>query len=403
MNSSLSRRWLLGCQVLLGAGVVAFVTALAAGQGQRAWQAYLLNFLFWTGIAQCGVVFSAAYRITRGGWSDAFRRMGESLSFFLPVSFALFLVLMLFGASSVFPWTHEPYPGRERWLTVPAVALRDSAVFLVVFGLSLAYVFFSERTAARTALSLGMLRRSRVVAFWTRGAATTENALRSEARARALAPALVVAFVVGFSLVAFDLVMSLERGWSNTMLGCYFAVGSFYAMLALLALAAALFRRNWGLETHLKPDQVHDLGRLLFGFCLLTGGLFWAQWLVFWYGNLPEEIAWVIPRFYRMPFGPLGWVAAYGAFLVPMVLLLSKSLKRRPRALMAVAAWILLALWLERYLWIVPSGWRGGGAPFVIEALVSAGFLGGFLWGWLKHLERFPISALAGLPPPRIH
>ncbi|MBZ5586308.1 MAG: hypothetical protein LAQ30_29800, partial [Acidobacteriia bacterium] len=269
MNESSPKRWLWICRILLGIGAVAFLAALIAGQAQRAWQAYLLNFLFWTGIATSGVVFSAAYRITKGGWSDAFRRMGESLSFFLPVSFVLFLVLMLFGASSVFPWAREPYPGRERWLTVPAVALRDSAVFLIVFGLSFAYVFFSQRTAARTARALGMLRRSRIVDFWLRGAATPEDALRSEDRARTLAPALVIAFAVGFSLVAFDLVMPLERDWSNTMLGWYFFVGSFYAMLAALAVATALFRGRWGLETHIKPDQVHDLGRLLFGFCLL--------------------------------------------------------------------------------------------------------------------------------------
>ena len=403
MNESLPKRWLWICRILLGVGVAAFVVALAAGQAQRAWQAYLLNFLFWTGIAQCGVAFSAAYRITKGGWSDAYRRMGESLSFFLPISFALFLLLMLFGASSVFPWVREPYPGRERWLTVPAVALRDSAVFLAVSGLSLAYVFFSQRTAARTALSLGMLRRSRVVDMWTRGAATDVDARRADERAGALAPALVIAFAVGFSLVAFDLVMPLERDWSNTMLGWYFAVGSFYAMLAVLAVATALFRKHWGLQTHIKTSQVHDLGRLLFGFCLLTGGLFWAQWLVFWYGNLPEEIAWVIPRFYRMPFGPMGWIAAYGAFLVPLVLLLSKSLKSRPQALMAVAAWILAMIWLERYLWVVPAVWRGEGAPLLIEALITAGFLGGFLWGWLKHVERFPIAALANLPEPRGH
>lgn len=401
--TEIPKRWILACQTMLGIGLAAFAVSLAMGQGERAWQAYLLNFVFWTGIAQCGVIFSAGYRITKGQWSDALRRMGESLYFFLPVSFGLFLILMVFGASDIFPWSRQPYPGREKWLTVPAVTARDSLALLVVFGLSLAYIFFSQRSAVHTAFSMGMIRRSRVVDRWLAGAGTPEDARRCEDRSCTLAPVLVIAFALGFSLLAFDLVMSLDPVWYNTLFGWYYYVGSFYAMLAVLVIASALFRGHWGLDVHLRPEQTHDLGRLLFGICLLTGGFFWAQWLVFWYGNLPEEIAWVIPRFYRFPFAPAGWLMTYGAFIVPLVVLLSKPLKRNPKGLMAIAVWILAMIWLERYLWIVPAVWTGKGAPVVIELLISIGFLGGFAWGWLRHNQRFPIAALASLPAPRQH
>jgi hypothetical protein len=94
MNST--RTTLRVCQFLLVLGAAAFAASLAMGQSERAWQAFLLNFLFWTGIAQCGVVFAAAYQVSKGGWSDAFRRMGESLGFFLPVSLVLFVPMMVF-------------------------------------------------------------------------------------------------------------------------------------------------------------------------------------------------------------------------------------------------------------------------------------------------------------------
>ena len=344
-------------QGMLVVGAVTFLVALAAGQSQRAWQAYLLNFLLWTGVAQCGVVFSAAYQVTKGQWSDTLRRLGESLWFFLPVSLALFLIMMLFGASSIFPWASHPIEGKQLWLSVPFVTARDLAVFLVVSGLSVAYVHCRQE------------------------------------RTRVLAPVLLIAFGLGYSLIGFDLVMSLDPHWSSTLFGWYFFVSSFYSMLAWLAIAAVLFRKAWGLEQHLDADQSHDLGRLLFGFCLLTGGFFWAQWLVFWYGNLPEEIGYVLRRYYEMPFAPLAWVMTYGAFLVPLVVLLSKSLKRRPRQLAAVAVWIFAMLWLERYLWIVPSIWKGQGAPLLIELLVTAGFLGGFGWGWMSHNRRYPVTS----------
>jgi hypothetical protein len=81
-------------------------------------------------------------------------------------------------------------------------------------------------------------------------------------------------------------------------------------------------------------------------------------------------------------------------FIVPLIILLSRDLKRKPKRLMAMAIWILAMLWLERYLWVVPSVWHGGGAPLAIELLVTAGFLGGFGWGWMAHIRR--IAVLGG-------
>ena len=361
------------CQALLAVGVATFAAALATGNATRAWQAYLLNLLFWMGVAECGVVFSAAYQLTRGRWSDPLRRMAESLWFFLPVAVALFVVLMLFGAKSVFWWAAGPAGEKAHWLNLPFVTARGLLVFTVVFGPSIAYVYYSQRPTL------------------------------DRGRTRVLAPLVVIAFGIGFSLVGFDLVMSLDPHWYSTLFGWYFFVGAFYTLLAWLAVASALFRQPWGLEQHLDEHQNHDLGKLLFGFCLLTGGFLWAQWLVFWYGNLPEEIHYVIRRYYEMPFAPAAWVMTYGGFFVPLVVLLSKAVKRKPALLATIGVWILIMMWLERYVWIVPAAWKGEGAPWVMEVLITVGFLGGFVWMWIIHNRRFPLAALATPPDRRGH
>jgi hypothetical protein len=396
-QTGVPKSWERACQAMLVAGAVAFAAALLTGNGPRAWHSYLLNFLFWTGIAQCGVIFSAGYRITKGGWSDALRRMGESMAFFLPVSAVLFIVLMAFGAE-VFPWSEKPYPGLEGWLNVPAVLARGLAVMAAVFGLSLLYVYHSQRPAIRAAHAAGMLRPGRLLDRFLGGPAADD-----EARTTNLAPAVVLAFALGFTLIGFDMVMSLDSHAHNTMFGWYFYVGAFYSMLAFMALSVAIFRRPWGLERHLTADQSHDLGKLLFGICLLTGGFLWAQWLVFWYGNLPHEVEYVRHRYYEFPFAPYAWTMTYGGFIVPLVVLLSKPLKRNPRRLAWIALWIMAMMWLERYVWIVPAVWHGDSAPLAIELLVTAGFAGGFAWGWIVHNRRFPIAALAALPQARRH
>lgn len=372
MNAS-EKKIVRVCQALLAVGLAAFAAALATGAAQRAWQAYLLNLLFWTGVAECGVVFAAAYQLTRGQWSDALRRMAESLWFFLPVAVALFVALMLFGAKSVFWWAAAGGGEKAHWLNVPFVTARVLAVFAVVFGLSIAYVYYSQRPAL------------------------------DRGHTRVLAPLVVIAFGVGFSLVGFDLIMSLDPHWYSTLFGWYFFVGSFYTLLAWLAVSACLFRKAWGLERHLDADQSHDLGKLLFGFCLLTGGFLWAQWLVFWYGNLPDEVRYVIRRYYEMPYAPAAWLMTYGGFLVPLVVLLSKKVKRNATLLAGMGVWILAMMWLERYVWIVPSVWKGESAPWVFEVLITAGFAGGFVWGWTGHNRRMPVAELATPPASGAH
>jgi len=358
-------------QLLTLAGVAAFVAALATGQAQRAWEALLLNWMFFTGIAQSGVAFAAAYTVCKGRWGDAYRRLGESMCFFLPISFALLVVFLLFGAARVFPWVAHPIAAKQLWLNLPFLAARDIFACAALFGLSFFFVYDSQRCGGR--------------------------------RTAFLAPVLLIGHGLVFTLLAFDLVMSLDPHWYSTLFGWYSFVCAFYATLAALVVASVVCRGVWGLERFIGPDESHDLGRLLFGFCLLSGGLFWAQWLVFWYGNLPEEIAYVIRRYYEMPFAPCAWVMTYGGFLVPLVILLSKSLKRQPGRLMWVGVWILIMMWLERYVWIVPAVSHGPGAPIVIETLIGLGFAGAFLRCWILHNRRYPIAGVTELPAHREH
>ncbi len=358
-------------QVLTLAGAAAFLAALLTGHPQRAWQALLLNWVYFTGLAQSGVAFAAAYTVCRGRWGDAYRRLGESMSFFLPISFVLLAVFLLFGASHVFPWIAHPAESKRLWLNMPFLAARDLVACAVLFALSLFYVHDSQRCGGR--------------------------------RSAQLAPLLLILHGLVFTLLAFDLVMSLDTHWYSTLFGWYSFVCAFYSMLAALAISGAWLRRAWGIESFIGPGQSHDLGRLLFGFCLLSGGLFWAQWLVFWYGNLPEEIAYVIRRYYEMPFAPYAWVMTYGGFVLPLVVLLSKSLKRRPALLAWGGVWILAMMWLERYVWVVPAVSHEPAAPIAVEALTGIGFAGAFLWGWLLHNRRQPVRSLMELPPQPEH
>src|SRR5437870_12524916 len=111
------------------------------------------------------------------------------------------------------------------------------------------------------------------------------------------AASLIVAFAFGHSLLAFDLMMALAHKWVSNLFGAFYFMGSFLAALMALAVGAVLLRRAMSLGDLISLRQLHDLGKLCVGFTVFWGYLMWAQFLVIWYGNLPEETYFI---FYRL-------------------------------------------------------------------------------------------------------
>jgi hypothetical protein len=198
------------------------------------------------------------------------------------------------------------------------------------------------------------------------------------------------------SLIGFDLVMSLDPHWYSTLFGAYYFVGSFYTALAALIILALVVRKNLGLEAVIQDQQFHDLGKLLLAFCLVTGDFFYSQFLVIWYGNLPEETRYVILRVNQAPWSGLAWGVLITCFALPFVVLLSRKIKMKPVAMLVLSSIILVGMWFERFLLVVPSLWKEGEIPFgFLEIFITAGFLGMMVLSVLWFLRVFPALPVA--------
>lgn len=396
-------RWItggLGLLVVVGMGV--FLLGATGRDPLRAWQAYLVNFLFWSGIAQAGLVFASIQEMTGARWGHPIRRIAEAMAAFLPISFLLFLALF-FGRGTIFPWVRNPIPQKQAWLNVPFLFTRDAVALLLLGGISVVYLYFTLRPdvpmgegyGPRWARPLyGVLRM-----VWRGRAAELDRSRRVLA---VLSPILAIVYCLGLTLIAFDLVMSLDPSWSSTLFGAYYFIGNLYVGLACLALLAAAARRLFRLEALITPGQFHDLGKLLFAFCMLTGDFFWSQFLVIWYGNLPEETGFILVRARQLPWAPLSWTVLLVCFLGAFLVLLSRRLKEHPAGLSAVATCILLGMWLERFLLVVPSLWREASLPLGIpEFLITVGFAALFLLTLLAFARAFPfLPAVTGSENP---
>ena len=380
---------------LAAAGAGAFLYGLLLGDALRAWQALLVNVLFFAGLAQAGIVLSALLQLTAARWSRPLKRAVEATAAFLPAALLL-VVVLLAGAGSWAPWIDHPPDGKAAWLNLPFFAARELAAFLLLGGLSAAYVYHSVRP------DIGLLHESgmrpatgfalRLIAGWRGIEVERERGQRAQDR---LAVALLIAYVPLFSLVAFDFVMALDAHWFSALLGGYFLTGNLTAGAALLALVAAAGRVPLGLDGRVGPRQLHDAGKLLFGFSILWAYMLWSQYLVIWYGDLPEEARFIHDRMHGA-WAPLAWTVLAAVFAVPFVLLLSRKLKLRPAALGAVAGLVLAGVWLERFLLVAPSLWRGAGLPLGLpELLVTAGAASLFVLCCVGFLGQVPVLPLS--------
>ena len=365
--------------VMIALGAIAFVLALMRGTAAVAWEAYLVNLLFFLGVAQGAVVASAAFYLTQAKWGGSTPyRLGEAFAPFLWVGFFLFFGLY-FGRSLIFPWVTHPIPQKAAWLNVPFLFARDGIGLGVMAAASFAFIRVSRGDDARA---------------WT--VATDEIELPPHS-IRVFAPLVAVLFAVVYTLISFDLVMSLAPVWRSTLFGWYFFAGAFWSGLVAMALVATMLRGRLG-EHNLftNPVVMHDLGKIVFAFSVFWIYLLFSQYIVIWYGDLPVETFFIVQRVHHMPWSPLSVACVVLIWLIPFVVLMSVRTKKSPMILGTVSALGLIGIWLERYVLVVPS-LSLDAIPFgPTQFLISIGFLGAFLIAAVPGLNRVAQAATSG-------
>ena len=376
-----------GLWVLAGVGILTFLIGVAGEHPQRAWQAYLVNWLFWSGLALSGLTFSAILQVTKAEWAGPLRQLAEALAAFLPISFFLVLVLFL-GSEQLYPWILDPVPAKQAWLNEPFLILRNLFGLVVLYGCGFALLRASLQASGSLAARYAAGARPGVFVLFVSQERAADTA-GGKRQLTLLSPVFIVLYAIVFSLFAFDLVMSLEPHWISTLFGAYFCIGNMYAGLSLLALLAVLMRSSTAL---FPPERAHDLGKLIFGFCVLWTYLFWCQYLPIWYGNLPEETGFLVVRLFDAPWTQISALVLLFNFLLPFPILLLQWVKRVPAVLACISTIILVGMWLERYILVVPSIWHEGWLPLGwIELGVLVGFFALFTLAFRAWVETFPL------------
>src|SRR5262249_41290852 len=242
-------------------------------------------------------------------------------------------------------------------------------------------------------LVLVRLSRGPEATAWQRNPADIEMPPTS---VRRTAVALAILFAVVYSLIAFDLVMSLAPQWHSTLFGWYFFAGAFWSACVGVSLTAVVLRSRLGAQNAFRnPTVLHDLGKLVFAFSIFWIYLVFSQYIVIWYGDIPVETFFIVRRVYYLPWEAISCAVVILMWAAPFLVLLGVRPKKSPAILGTIAFAGVVGVWLERYLLVVPSlspraipfGW--------VQLLVTLGFFGAFMLCSLPGLNLTAASAIS--------
>ena len=400
------------CVGLVIVGAIAMVYGLL-NDPATTWRAFHVNYLYWGMLSQAALCLGCALVIIGAKWAGPIRHVAEGLAAWVPISFVLFLVGNYFGREYIHTnWIHGAPPGKEGWLSFGRVFWTDAAVLGVGVLLTIVYLRTSFRPALAGAAEHATRAKGMFQSWTANWQGDEQEWADAQRKLRVLAPTVCLVYAFGNTFIAFDQVMSLTPTWFSNIFGWYFLWGGFLSGVCATALICVLLRATapgWDIE--ITKPRMHDLGKMMFAFSIFWMYLFFAQYIVIWYGNLPEETqffqarlgsqflqdSWqVVWAYFDEPYVKVALFAWLGCWLTPFWVLLGQAAKKTPAILGTVAVIVLFGFWLERNMLVWPSLVPNDGMSWFgpIQVGLAVGFLGAFVLTFLVFSRIFPTLPL---------
>jgi len=377
-------------------GIAAFLIMLFGKDPKSAWQAYLVNLVFFMGIAQGAIVWAAIARTARGHrWGSNIVRYGEALSSFLPVAWVLMIIFFLAGGKSLYVWIDHPIAQKAPWLNFGFWAARNAILMgaLVLMSRMMLGLSLKPDLAKLKDRVPGKLK----ALYAKRVGATAPNPAATQRKLLDYSPWFILLYCIVYTIWAFDVLMALDPHWVSTLFGAFIFMSTLYTGLAVISLATIWTRKPLGLEKAISTEQYHSIGKLLFSFALFWIYSYWSQFLPIWYGNLSEETPYVVLRL-SPPFQTWAWVIFALTFAIPFFGLMNWTTKKNPALHQWFALIGLLGIWLERNLLVQPSVHPTVFDLGPLQIGVMLGFLGAFVLTFLNFASKYPMVSSLGIP-----
>jgi hypothetical protein len=362
-------------------GILAATFGFVTGQQERTFANLLLMAYYFTCVCATGLFFIALQYVAQAGWATGLIRIPQAMSRVLPIASLILIVVCAAGLMThnlYHHWNAEGLTdpnspaydkliaGKAGYLNVPFFLTR-LVLFLGAYSF-FAWLFakYSEREEADGGL-----------VFYD----------------KSFKWSTIFLIIFGFTtpLWAFDTIMSLEAHWFSTMFGWYNFAAMWVSGLCVITLIVILMKKA-GYLSWVNENHLHDLGKFIFAFSIFWTYIWFSQFLLIYYANMPEETVYFYKR-WEPEYLPWFWLNIIINFLAPLLILMARDSKRQMNRLMYVCIILLCGHWLDYYMMIMPGTVESHRGFGIIEIGIAIGFVGLFAFFTLNQISKRSLVA----------
>jgi len=365
----------------LSGGAVSHQPAPRYDWMNRVWANLWLNGVFFTGISVIGMFFVSIQYLSKAGWSSVVKRVPEAFPRFLYVTFPVLLLVFLFKGDVIFHWLHHG-------ITDPASEHYDK----IIAGKA-AYLnktFFLARMVAFFVLWLGlwsMMRKKSLEEDLNGGTEHFYTMVK-------IGTAFIVVMGISSSMSAWDWVMSIDTHWFSTMFGWYMFSSWHVTGIAIITLSVLLLKDK-GLMGYVSENHLHDLGKFMFAFSIFWSYVWFSQFLLIYYANLPEETIYFLERWegHDKIYKASEILNVFFNFFFPFLVLMTRDAKRTRIFLKIACFFIITGHYIDFYQMIMPGVLGKHGGYGLVEFGMVATFACAFIYVVSNELTKASLVA----------
>lgn len=348
-------------------------------QANRPWSALFVNAIFFLGIGIGALFFLAIQYAAQVGWSAGLLRIMEAQALWLIVPLIAVILIVIAGlghAHHMWHWMEagimdptqpnydEIIAGKEGFLN-PIFTIVRNVLYLVIWG---GAAFYFRKQSLKQDLS------GDSETIWV--------------KTRKAAAIFLVLYAVTSSVSAWDWIMSIDAHWFSTLFGWYTFAGMFVSALTVLAMLT-IYLKSQGYLEWINPSHIQDLGKFMFAFSIFWTYLWFSQYMLYWYSNIPEEVTYFMQRFgqYKLMFVMM----IVFNFVFPILIVMSRDAKRVPGLVIFAGIFVIIGHWVDHFVMIMPGSVGGEWGIGLVEIGGFVLFAGLFILVVFTNLSKAPL------------
>lgn len=338
-----------------------------------------INNVFFIGLSVVGLFFFCIQYAAHAGWSAGIKRVPEAFGSFLPVGLILLLATFAWGYHTIFHWTDhslmekdspnydEIIAGKEAFLNIPFYLIR----MVVFIGGWTAFYMAMRKQSLLEDVEGGTKR------FW---------------KMKTIATLFIIFFAISSSVSAWDWIMSIDTHWFSTMFGWYVFASWHVSGLAAISLAL-VYLHEAGYLKFLNESHLHDINKMVFGFSIFWTYIWFGQFLLIYYANIPEETIYFVERLESDYYSKFIFFNLFVNFFFPFLAFMTRDAKRKATIVKIVCSAVLIGHWFDFYLMITPGTLKEHGGFGFLEIGLAMIYLSVFIYVVANTLSKAPLIA----------